>query len=1001
MHGCVFNLAMTQTTVFNIRCISHPRLLLSIIFSLLLVGCSSGGGGAGAGAASNGAPSASFTVTPSFGVVPLVVQFDASASHDSDGQIVTYHWDFGDGQSGSGESVSHAYTLVGIFYARLTVTDNSGARASTTRVIGSGGYTISGAIGISSGSVVDSDVNDPNASYINNDTYTVAQALPNPVNLGGYLNVKGDSKVAGTGIPGRSLSVGDYSDFYSISLVAGQTISVSIEDAVAGNLDLHLYHDDGSVDPANPDFASLNTGATEALTVATSGDYFIEVYVTSGYSAYTLVVGQAALLNLSGRLVSSDDFVPGDVLVKFKDGPVGIASMNSTSDRAAALGLQVKAGSDHKRTQLMKLGDVSKRGSTFDILGMSSNPAQRQFRSNDLVKQLKLETLQVIQTLRQRPDVLYAEPNFIHQATAVPSDPLYSFQWHYPLINLPTAWDMATGADVTVAVVDTGVLLGHPDLSGQFPTSISTHDGYDFIVDDANSNDGEPGIDGNPNDAGDGGGGRSSSFHGTHVAGTIAAATVFSPATGGVGVAGVAPGAKVMPLRVLGQNGAESYDILQAVRYAAGLANDSGITLNASQRAEVINLSLGRVGGYSQLEQNVYTAVRDAGVIVVAAAGNENNSAFSYPASYAGVISVSAVDINKQKAPYSSFGTAVDIAAPGGNSLADVNGDGYIDGVLSTLADDASGSPSFNYAFYQGTSMAAPHVAGVIALMKSVHSGLTPSDVDSLLLNGLITEDLGVAGRDDIFGHGLINAFNAVAEAQALASVVVPNTPVLGISPAALNVGAVENSAILSVTNAGNGVLTITSVTENSTWLTVTSGTVDAAGLGTYQVTIDRSGLAPGTYQENITFVSSTNTIVIPILIQVVVQSINGDAGYHYALLVDASDFSFVDEWSGPAQGGQYLYQFYNVTFPAGREYYVVAGSDLNNDLFICGVGEACGAYFTLGNFRAIGESGPYSGIDFTTNFSAGIGVNAVLATENRPMGIRRQTANRQWQQNR
>jgi len=989
MYGCAFNLAMIQMPLFNVSRVSHFRLLLSIIFSLLLVGCSSGGGGGAA--ASNGAPSASFTMTPSFGVVPLIVQFDAAASHDSDGQIVAYHWDFGDGQSGSDVNVSHTYTSTGNFYARLTVTDNSGLQASTTKVIGAGGYTISGTIGISSGSVVDSDVNDPNASDISNDTYTVAQALPNPVNLGGYLNV------AATGIPGDSFAGGDYSDFYSISLVAGQTISVSIEDAVAGNLDLYLYHDDGSVDPLNPDFSSLNTGATEVLTVATSGDYFIEVNVASGYSAYTLVVGQAVPLNLSGSLVSSDDFVPGDVLVKFKDEPVGIAAMNSTSDRAVALGLQKKAGSDHRRTQLMKLGDASKRDSTFDTLGMSSKPGQRRFRSSDPVKQLKLETLQVIQALRQRPDVLYAEPNFIHQATAVPSDPLYSFQWHYPLINLPTAWDMATGSNVTVAVVDTGVLLGHPDLNGQF----SAHDGYDFIVDDANSNDGEPGIDGNPDDAGDGGGGRSSSFHGTHVAGTIAAATVFAPATGGVGVAGVAPGAKVMPLRVLGQNGGSSYDILQAVRYAAGLANDSGLTLNASQRADVINLSLGREGGYSQMEQDVYTAVRDAGVIVVAAAGNNNNSAFSYPASYAGVISVSAVDLNKQKAPYSSYGTAVDIAAPGGNSLVDVNGDGYIDGVLSTLADDSSGSPSFNYTFYQGTSMAAPHVAGVIALMKSVYSGLSPDDVDSLLLNELITEDLGVTGRDDIFGHGLINAFNAVAEARALASVVVPNTPVLGISPAALNIGAVANSAMLSVTNAGNGVLTIASVTENATWLTVTPGTVDAAGLGTYQVTIDRSGLAPGSYQENITFVSSTNTIVIPVLIQVVVQSINGDAGYHYALLLDASDFSFVDEWSGPAQGGQYLYQFYNVIFPAGREYFVVAGSDLNNDLFICGVGEACGAYFTLGNLRAIGESGPFFGIDFTTSFSAGIGANAALATENRPMGIRRQAVNRQWQQNR
>ena len=988
-YGGVLDDLMWRVNVFFFNS-GHRFLGITALFLLLsIVGCSSGGGGGSSVEA--GAPAARFSVSQVSGVTPLLVLLDASASSDSDGQIVSYQWSFGDGQSGSGVSIGHTYTAAGSYNVVLTVTDNEGKTNTTSRVISVSGQTLSGTIGVAPGAVVDSDVNDPNAAYVNNDTYDAAQALPNPVNLGGYLNE------AGSGPNGDSFSVGDYSDFYSINLVAGQTITVSIEDAVRGNLDLYLYYDDGTVDPANPDYASLGTGGIESLTVPTDGDYFIQVSVTRGYSAYTLVVGQAAPSNVAGQLRSSDAFVPGDVLVKFREERSGLSTMRSPEERAAAVGLQAKAGgSSHRLPQLMKLGDPAGRNATFTTLGLLANSGHRQFRSSDSVKQLKLETLQVIQALRQRDDVLYAEPNFIHQAYATPSDPFYSFQWHYPLINLPTAWEMAQGANVTVAVVDTGVLLSHPDLAGQF----SADGGYDFIIDDARSNDGEAGIDANPDDPGDGAG-AGSSFHGTHVAGTIAAATTFLPATGAIGVAGVAPAAKIMPLRVLGQNGGTSYDIMQAVRYAAGLANDSGITLNSSQRADVINLSLGREGGYSQLEQELYTEVRDAGVIVVAAAGNVNSSALNYPASYGGVISVAAVDINKQKAPYSSFGTAVDVAAPGGDTRVDVNGDGYIDGVLSTLADDSGGSLLFNYSFYQGTSMAAPHMAGVVALMKSVYSALTPAQLDLLLLNGLIVEDLGAPNRDDIFGHGLINAFSAVAEAQALALQPVVDTPLLGVSPAALNLGAVESSGTLSVGNAGNGVLSISSVTEAASWLTVVAESVDSAGLGRYRITVDRSGLNPGTYQENITFVSSSNTVVVPVLIQVVAQNVNADAGYHYVLLVDVADFSVLDQWSGPVQGGRYPYQFYNVAFPEGREYYIVAGTDLNSDGWICGLGEACGSYFSLGNLRAIGVDGPYTGLDFTTGFSSGIQVNSLLKAGDRVLRTESQSAPKQLRRER
>lgn len=855
------------------------------------------------------------------------------------------------------------------------------------------GETISGTITVASGAIVDGDVNDPNAPYRPNDTDGTAQPLPNPVTVGGYLNKPG------TGFTGGSFISGDGSDFYSISLVAGQEIIVTVGDIGSGDLDLYLYFDDGSIDLNNPDDASVGTGQIESLTAPSDGDYFIEVYVDGGYSNYTLVVGQVVpSLFSAGRLVFTDEFVPGDVVVKFRDDPAGPMAMQSPAVRASTLGLQAKAGSSHRRPALMNLGDAQARQGAFNALGIVAGPTQRQFSSSDPVKQLKFETMQVIKTLRQRTDVLYAEPNYIYQTNAVPGDPLYRFQWHYPLINLPTAWDIETGAEeVTVAVIDTGVLLNHPDLQGQF----SADGGYDFIIDDANANDGEPGIDGNPDDPGDGGGIKKSSFHGTHVAGTVAAATTFSPSTG-IGGAGVAPGVKVMPVRVLGQFNGTNYDVEQGVRYAAGLPNDSGIILNPSQRADVINLSLGRVGGYSQMEQDLYTEVRNAGVIVVSSSGNANDNIPNYPASYAGVISVAAVDINKEKAPYSSFGTAVDVAAPGGNTSVDINGDSYGDGVLSTLGDDSTAPPGYTYSFYQGTSMAAPHMAGVVALMKSVYSGLTPLDVDTLLLSGKIVEDLGEAGRDDLFGHGLINAFSAVIEAQTLAGGTPADSPFLGVSPGSLSFGAVGTGATVAVSNVGNGSLNITEVNDNASWLEVTEASVDmTTKLGTYQVTIDRSGLAPGTYQAEITFSSSENDVVVPLLMQIVTQAINVDAGYHYVLLLDASDFTVLGQWSGAVVDGSYQYQFNDVLFPAGREYYVLGGTDLDNDALICDSGESCGAYFSLGSPRIIDVDGPYTGLDFVSGFGTAVQVNSASGGVERAMGIRRLPTTKQLQKSR
>lgn len=812
-------------------------------------------------------------------------------------------------------------------------------------------YTVSGTVEAPSNSAVDSDVNNEDAPYASNDSIALAQSIPNPVTLGGYVNVPN------SGQPGRSYISGDMNDYFKADLTASQTITLSMGESTA-DLDLYLLDSGGNIIDS-----STGTDQTETLKVSAAGTYYIRVYAYSGHSNYILSIGMQVMAMAEERPLSvTDDFVPGQIIVRFRDDMLTAQGTDSLYARSASTGLTAHAGAPG-RSMLLGLGDHKQKMRAFQKLGITHGTSGTDsVISNEM--QLKLDTIKAIQALRKRPDVLYAEPNYILQAYAVPNDGYYSYQWHYPLINLPQAWDITTGSsNVTVAVLDTGVLLNHPDLQTQLTA------GYDFINDPANSLDGD-GIDNNPNDPGnqqnpDG----SSSFHGTHVAGTVAAAT-----SNNKGVAGVAWNVKIMPVRVLGKGGrGSSYDILQGVRYASGLQNDSGTV--PARRADIINLSLGG-SSYSQDAQSVYTQARNAGVIIIAASGNSSTGIPHYPASYNGVVSVSAVDINKALTSYSNYGAAIDVAAPGGDSSRDNNGDGYGDGVLSTDGDDKSGpAVQFTYAFKDGTSMACPHVAGVAALMKSVNAAMTPDNFDTWLQSGDLTDDIGSAGRDDKFGYGLINAKKAVTKAQ---SSPVPSTPVLVISPQSLNFGTTLNSATISVRNGGGGLLTVNNPTDNASWLNVSPLSVDASNIGTYTVTINRSGLSDGTYSASIEFSSSANTVTVPVIMQTSSSGSSNDAGYHYVLLINPDTFDTVHQFAAAANNGLYAYTFSSV---APGEYLIVAGTDFDNDDYICESGEACGIYRTLDQPQTINTNNNLAGLDFYTGYQLELQSNSNSAT--------------------
>lgn len=275
-------------------------------------------------------------------------------------------------------------------------------------------------------------------------------------------------------------------------------------------------------------------------------------------------------------------------------------------------------------------------------------------------------------------DTEYIEPNYIYSTFFVPNDPNYSQQWNLRSINVEAAWDETRGSGITVAVIDTGI-SPVPDLN-----DTKLVEGYDFVNDRVDAFD--------------------DNGHGTHVAGTIAQSTNNS-----YGVAGVAYEASLMPLKVLSAGGGgTTSDIAEAIKFAA----DNG--------ADVINMSLGG-GGESKLMQEAIDYAYNKGVAIIAAAGNANQNSASYPARYPHVLGVSAVDSAGIKAPYSNYGAGVDISAPGGSEAGKI--------IQETI------NPKTNRAVFsgfQGTSMAAPHVAGVAALVKAIGID-NPDEIFSVL----------------------------------------------------------------------------------------------------------------------------------------------------------------------------------------------------------------------------------------------------------------------------
>ncbi len=401
---------------------------------------------------------------------------------------------------------------------------------------------------------------------------------------------------------------------------------------------------------------------------------------------------------------------------------------------------------------------------------------------------------QIISDMMQNSDIEYVEVDRLMQPMFTPNDTRYNEQWHYfePTggINLPAAWDMTAGENTIIAVIDTGY-RPHIDLVDNILP------GYDMISDSSVGNDGN-GRDSDPSDTGDAARfgecrflspATNSSWHGTHVAGTIAAVTNNS-----IGVAGIAYNAQIVPVRVLGRCGGYTSDIADGIIWAAG-GHVSGVPTNPHP-AQVLNISLGGESACDTTTQNAINTARNLGATVIVAAGNSSSNAGNFnPASCNGVIAVAATTRAGDRASYSNYGNVVDVAAPGGVGSS-------VDAVLSTLNTGTQGPGRDSYRGYQGTSMATPHVVGVAALLYSIDPTISPSEVENILQNTARS----FPGSCSQCGSGIIDAGAAVA---SISNQVTP-TPTPTVTPTPTPTITPTPTPVVTITPTPTPVITVT-----------------------------------------------------------------------------------------------------------------------------------------------------------------------------------------------
>ncbi|MFM8979944.1 MAG: S8 family serine peptidase, partial [Planctomycetia bacterium] len=536
--------------------------------------------------------------------------------------------------------------------------------------------------------------------------------------------------------------------------------------------------------------------------------------------------------------------------------------------------------------------------------------------------------------LASDPDVAWSEPDWVLRPLGTSNDARLAQQWNLRAVGAFEAWDTTRGSSsVTVGVLDSGV-LAHPDLAGQLVT------GYDFVSDAASAGDGD-GRDTDPTDAGDRGDpSGTSTWHGTHVTSLL-----VGKADDGAGIAGLAPGCKVMHLRVLGRSGGLASDVADALRFAAGLfTTQQGRRLPTPLR--VVNLSLGTEAYSSELDA-ACSAAANRGVLLVAATGNTGSTVL-YPAAFPNVMAVGAVDAQLRGTSYTSRGPEVDLVAPGGTSLQDADGDGWPDAVLGASRDETLYPAPLAHAWQAGTSEACPHVSAAAALLLSVDSTLTAAQLRTRLLESAL--DLGLGGRDDLYGAGLLQVHTALKRLLADRGTPLAVGPRLHLPMDAVRLLGFESTKRLPLVNSGTGTLVpigAQAVTDDGgDWLGANyianfpGADVSASHL---EVTVDRTRLRPGDTWASGTLRLYSSTGALGLVRVVVALPQNYPRA---GVLLQVAPFS-VETGGVPTLAVAHAendYRFFVGGLTAGS-WLLRAGEDLDADGFSCEATDACGWY--------------------------------------------------------